>query len=72
MKSLPVVPVAVNTEMTNSADSNQITEIVLLVEQMFVGAVVYGKLGLVLGPSAAAAAVSVTFHHLLRYLFPLF
>ena len=71
-KPLPVVPVAVDTEMTDSADCNQIAEIVLLVEQMFVGAVVHGKLRLVFRPSAAAAAVSVVFHHLLRYLFPFF
>lgn len=68
---LPVVPVAVYTQMTGSADSNQITEIVLLVEQMLISAVVHGKLRLVFHPSAAAAPVSVTLHHLLRYLFPL-
>lgn len=68
---LPVVPVAVYTQMAGRADGNQVTEIVLFVEQMFVGAVVDRKLGFVLGPSAAAAAPAVAFHHLLRYLFPL-
>lgn len=71
-KPLPVVPVAVDAKMAGRADRNQITEIVLFVEQMLICAVVHGKLRLVFRPSAAAAAVSVTLHNLLRYLFPFF
>lgn len=70
-EALPVVPVAVYAQMASSTDGNQVTEIVLFVEQMFVGAVVDRKLGLVLCPSAAAAAPAVALKDLLRYRFPL-